>query len=87
MIHTNDHVSPEEQAMPRVPIKDLRQYERAIDVLTRVGGTYQAVGQDEWFLLVTDVQYRALVEANVVKPDNGVKDENRGTGSKKKTHV
>jgi hypothetical protein len=71
----------------RVPIKDLKQYEKAIEVLTRVGGTYQGVGTDEWFLLVTEPQYQALVEAKVIPPDKGAKDQHGGTSSKKKAQL
>ena len=69
--------------MPRVPIKDLKQYEKALGVLTRVGGTFQGVGQDERFLLVTEAQYQALLQAKVVTPDPGAKEQRRGTNSKK----
>ena len=68
--------------MHRVPIKDLKQLERAIDVLTRVGGTYHGVAREERYLLVTDAQYRALVDAKVVGSDNGAKVGSRGA----KTH-
>ena len=69
--------------MPKVPIKDEKQYEKAIEVLTRVGGTYHGIGQKEWFLLVTDAQYQALLEAKVITPDNGRKELPRGKNSKK----
>ena len=52
--------------MPAVPIKSREQYVKAIGVLTRVGGTWQGVGSKERFLLVTEAQYKALVEAKVV---------------------
>jgi hypothetical protein len=52
--------------MPAVPITSKEQYEKAIDVLTRVGGTWQGVGQKERFLLVSEAQYKALLEAHVV---------------------
>jgi hypothetical protein len=71
--------------MPAVPIKDINQYERAIAVLTRVGGTWQGVGQDEWFLLVSEAQYKALVEAKVTSPEDMKKDNHRGKESRKKT--
>ena len=70
--------------MPRVQMKDLKQYGKALEVLSRVGGTFQGVGQDEWFLLVTNAQYQALVEAKVVTPENGVKEQPRGKNSKRK---
>jgi hypothetical protein len=54
--------------MPAVPITSDAQYEKAIEVLTRVGGTWQGVGQTEYILLVSPAQYEALVEANVVTP-------------------
>jgi len=70
--------------MPCVPIKDQKQYEKALEVLSRVGGTFQGVGQDEWFLLVTHAQYQALVEAKVVAASNGAKEQRRGKNSKSK---
>lgn len=70
--------------MHRVRIKDLKQYAKAIEVLTRVGGTFHGVGHEEWFLLVTDPQYQALVQAKVVTSDNGAKEANRGARSQNK---
>jgi hypothetical protein len=67
--------------------KDLDQYAEALEVLHRVGGTFQGVGQKEWYLLVTNAQYRALVEAKVVGAENGVKGQARGAKSKKKTQL
>jgi hypothetical protein len=72
--------------MPKVAIKDLKQYEKALDVLMRVGGTWQGVGQDEWFLLVTESQYRALLEAKVIPSENGP-EEKRGKTAKGKKHI
>ncbi|HYT94606.1 MAG TPA: hypothetical protein VEL76_38175 [Gemmataceae bacterium] len=56
--------------MPAVPITSRDQYERAIEVLTSVGGTWQGVGREERYLLVTEAQYKALVEAKVVVPED-----------------
>ncbi len=56
--------------MPAVPITSDEQYEKALEVLTRVGGTFQGVGFEEWVLLVTEAQYKALVEAGVVHPSD-----------------
>ena len=64
-------------AMPRVRIHDQQQYEKAIDVLTRVGGTYQGVGQDEWYLLVTNAQYQALLKENIIASENGAQEQPR----------
>ena len=64
--------------MPAVPIKNREQYIKAIEVLDRVGGTWQGVGQDEWCLLVTLAQYEALVQASVVNPEDTNKDSKRG---------
>jgi hypothetical protein len=69
--------------MPKVSIKDEKQYEKAIEVLTRVGGTYHGIGQKEWFLLVTDAQYQALLEAKVITSDNGRRELPRGKNSKR----
>jgi hypothetical protein len=68
--------------MPAVPIKDREQYIKALEVLTRVGGTYQGVGRTERFLLVSEAQYQALVEAKVIPPD-GEKDSGRGKSAGK----
>jgi hypothetical protein len=67
--------------MPAVPIKNREQYIKAIEVLDRVGGTWQGVGQEEWFLLVSPAQYNALLEAKVVAPENTKKDSIRGKKS------
>ena len=69
--------------MPAVPITSPEQYEKALEVLTRVGGTFQGVGQKEWFLLVTLAQYQALVEAGVVAPQDSGKDSKRGKNARK----
>lgn len=73
--------------MPRVAIKDQKQYEKALDVLSRVGGTFQGIGQDEWFLLVTSAQYQALLEAKVVAPENGAREQPRGQRAKRKAKL
>jgi hypothetical protein len=73
--------------MPRVRIHNQKQYEKAIDVLTRVGGTYQGVGQDEWYLLVTEAQYQALLNENVVPPQNGSQEQHRGQSTKSKAQI
>jgi hypothetical protein len=70
--------------MPHVRIKDLDQYARALEVLHRVGGTFQGVGQDEWFLLLTNAQFQALVDAKVVSAETGAKGKARDAKSKKK---
>jgi hypothetical protein len=63
--------------MPAVPITSDEQYERAIEVLTRVGGTWQGVGQNEYVLLVSPAQYEALVKARVAAPNRSKKDHKR----------
>ena len=68
--------------MPAVPITSREQYEQAIEVLTRVGGTWQGVGQKERFLLVSEAQYRALLEANLITPTNGEKEHKRAQKSR-----
>lgn len=68
--------------MPVVPITSLEQYEKATEVLDRVGGTFQGVGQKEWFLIVTEAQYKALVEAGVVAPQDSGKDSKGGKNSR-----
>jgi hypothetical protein len=68
--------------MPAIKIESDKQYSKALDVLTEVGGTFHGVGGIEnRTLLVTPAQYEALVAAGVVK-DNGTKERRRG---KKKT--
>jgi len=73
--------------MPRVRIHDQKQYEKAIDVLTRVGGTYQGLGQDEWYLLVTDGQYQALLKEKVIESGNGSQEQHRGKSAKSKAQI
>jgi hypothetical protein len=73
--------------MPRVQMKDMKQYAKALGVLSRVGGTFQGVGRDEWFLLVTNAQYEALVEAKVVAPENGAQEQPRGKKAKRKAKL
>ena len=71
--------------MPAVPIKNREQYIKAIEVLDRVGGSWQGVGQDEWFLLVSQAQYQALVEAKVTTPEETRTRLKRGKNSRKST--
>lgn len=73
--------------MPEVAIKDLKQYAKALEVLSRVGGTFQGVGHDEWFLLVTEKQYQALLKAKVIPAENGAKEQKRGKTSKRKAKL
>ena len=69
--------------MPAVPIISDEQYEKAIEVLTRVGGTWQGVGRKERFLLVSEAQHRALIEAKVAGSEiNGKKEPGRGKNTR-----
>jgi hypothetical protein len=61
--------------MPAVLIASDEQYEKAIEVLTRVGGTWQGVGRKERFLLVSEAQHRALIEAKVASSERNAKKE------------
>jgi len=69
--------------MPAVPITSDGQYEKAIEVLTRVGGTWQGVGFEDRFLLVSEAQFKALVEAKVATPGNTKQEPQRGKNSRK----
>lgn len=69
--------------MPAVPITSPEQYEKALEVLDRVGGTFQGVGYKEWFLLVTEAQCKALVEAKVVAPEDVKQRLKLGKNSRK----
>jgi hypothetical protein len=69
--------------MPAVPITSSEQYEKAIEVLDRVGGTWQGVGFEEKYLLVSPKQYQALVEAKVVIPEDTNKEPRRGKRARK----
>jgi hypothetical protein len=69
--------------MPAIPITSDEQYEEAIEVLTRVGGSYLGVGLEERFLLISATQYQALVKANVVTLQNSNKDPKGGRNSRK----
>ncbi len=68
--------------MPAVPIKNREQYIKALEVLDRVGGTWHGVGQEQWALLVTEAQYKALVEAAVIVPEDTRKDSKGGKNSR-----
>lgn len=70
--------------MPAVPIKNGEQYIKALEVLDRVGGTWHGVGDQERYLLVTLAQYQALVEANVVIPEDSKKDSKHGKNSRRR---
>jgi hypothetical protein len=50
------------------------QYAKAIGVLDEAGGTWQGVGMDEWYILVSPRQYEFLVAAKVVDPKDAAKD-------------
>jgi hypothetical protein len=69
--------------MRRVQIKDWSDYEKAFDVLIDVGGTF--LSRPEQVLVVTDAQYRALVEAKVVTADD-TEAPTRGTKAKKRAN-
>jgi len=68
--------------MPAVPIKNREQYIKALEVLDRVGGTWHGVGQEQWSLLVTEAQYRALVEAKVIALEDTKKDAKSGKNAR-----
>jgi hypothetical protein len=68
--------------MRRVQIKTWDDYVKAIDVLIEVGGTF--LGRPEQVLIVTEDQYRALVDAKVVSAD-GKETKSRGKKAKKRT--
>ena len=69
--------------MPRVASKNLDQLEKALEVLTRVGGKFQGVGDKERYLLVTQDQYQALVDAKVVRPNHAQGGKTDGKKPKK----
>lgn len=69
--------------MPAVPITSREQYIKAIEVLDRVGGTWQGVGFEEKYLLVSPRQYEALVEAKVVTLEATDKEPKRGKRARK----
>ena len=71
--------------MPAVPITSPEQYEKAIEVLTRVGGTWQGVGSKERFLLVSERQFQALLEAKVATPQDTAQGSKRGKNSRQTT--
>jgi hypothetical protein len=73
--------------MPAVPITSDEQYDKAIEVLSRVGGTWQGVGQKEYVLLVSPAQYEALVQAGVAAATELEKDHNRGKKSRKSARL
>ena len=68
--------------MPAVRINNQAEYAKIIQVLDRVGGTWQGVNRDGLCLLVTPTQYRALVEAEVLPPQDANQDSSRGKKSR-----
>jgi hypothetical protein len=70
--------------MPAVPITSKEQYIKAIEVLDRVGGTWSGVGFEERYLLVSERQFQALVEAGVAVPKDEKKDAKHGKKSPKR---
>jgi hypothetical protein len=70
--------------MRRVQIENWDDYVKAFDVLIRVGGTF--MGRPEQVLIVTEDQYQAPVDANVVSPD-GKEAKGRGKKATKQTNV
>jgi hypothetical protein len=70
--------------MPAIPITSREQYFKIIEVLDRVGGTWQWVGGQERLLLASPTQYQALVDAKVVTPEENGKDSVHGKKSRKK---
>jgi hypothetical protein len=71
--------------VPAVPITSSEQYEKILEVLDRVGGTFQGVGFDERFLLVTEAQYKALQEARLITPGPAKKGSKNGKNSPRHT--
>jgi hypothetical protein len=54
-----------------VHIRSKEQYIQALRVLDRVGGTWQGVGTSaDPVMLLTEVQYQALVEAGVIPAED-----------------
>ncbi len=70
--------------MPAVPITSKEQYIKAIEVLDSVGGTWSGVGFEERYLLVSERQFQALVEAGVAAPKEEKKDAKQGKKSGKR---
>jgi hypothetical protein len=70
--------------MPAIPIRNEEEYCKIIEVLDRVGGTWQGVGDKEMFFLVSPRQYQALVEAKAVDPEENGKESKRGTKARKR---
>jgi hypothetical protein len=70
--------------MPAVHITSDKQYEKALNVLIDLGGTWQGVGFEDRYLLVSERQYQALVEAGVVVPKDDKKDAKHGKKSRKR---
>jgi hypothetical protein len=68
-----------------VHIRSKEQYIQAVRVLDRVGGTWHGVGTSaDPVLLLTEAQYRALVQAGVVSDnDKEVKPRGKKATAKK----
>jgi hypothetical protein len=64
-------VGEEVLMMHRVSIASLDQFAKTIGVLNKIPGTFHAVGSSsDRILLVTDEQYKALVKARVISPND-----------------
>jgi hypothetical protein len=68
--------------MPAIRITSRDQYIQILEVLHRIGGTWQGVGGKERYLLVTPTHYQALLEAKVIPPENSTKDSNHAKKSR-----
>lgn len=54
--------------MHAVRFADFKTYVRAVELLQKVGGTYQGVGTSQnRYVLVNDEQYNALIGAKLIK--------------------
>jgi hypothetical protein len=76
-----------ESPMPAIPVKGREWYIKVIEVLDRVGGAWQGVGDEDRYILVSPRQYDALVEAKVVSPEDikpVKKEAKRGKSSPKR---
>jgi hypothetical protein len=69
--------------MPAIPITSDEQQIKIIEVLHRLGGSWQWVGGDKQYLYATPTQYQALLDAKAITPLANGKDH-RGKKSRKK---
>jgi hypothetical protein len=69
--------------MPAIPVPNFEVYSKIIQVLDRVGGSWQWRGEEELRVVVSPRQYRALLEAEAISPNGNDKESEHGKETRK----